>query len=126
MAIYVVSAARQPQLPPRSTNSLVYNSSSTRRRQIEASQLFRFQELIGHTGSLGSMEFSDDGTLLISGGGDKTVRLWSINQGRDEWNSTEVETKHDGFVRCLAFSLDNQRIFSGGLNKKILIHDTQT
>ena len=117
-------AVRHSLLSP--PNSFAANSFSARRRQIESSHLFRHEGLTGHTGSINSMEFSDDGTHLISGGVDKTVRLWSINQGRDEWNSTEVETKHDGFVRCLAFSLDNQRIFSGGLNKKILIHDTQT
>ena len=72
------------------------------------------------------MEFSDDGTLLVSGGQDETVRLWSLNQSCDGWKSTEMKTKHEDVVSCSAFSPDNQRIVSGGLDKKVLIHDTNT
>ena len=120
----VHSAARHPPLCP--PNSFVSNSFSARRRQIESSQLFRYQELSGHTKEIYSIEFSDDGTQLISAGADKTVRLWSFNQDRGEWNSTAVETKHEDTICCLAFSPDNQRIFSGGFDKKIFIHDINT
>ena len=117
-------AVRHSLLSP--PNSFAANSFSARRRQIESSHLFRHEGLTGHTGSIYSMEFSDDGTHLISGGVDKTVRLWSHNQGRDDWDSTELETNHENIICCLAFSPDNQRIFSGGFDKKVLIHDTDT
>ena len=92
---------------------------------MESSQLFRYQELTGHTDLIWAIEFSDDGAHLVSGGGDSTVRLWSLNQGRSGWNSTEMETKQTEVV-CLAFSPDSQRIFSGGYDEKVLIHDTYT
>ena len=127
MAEDVGSAARNPQPPSFGhPNLFSANSFYARRGQIESSQLFRFQDLTGHTDFIAAMEFSEDGIHLISGGGDKTVRLWSLDQGRGEWNSTAMETKHDDSIRCLAFSSDNQRIFSGGWDKKVLIHDTRS
>ena len=55
--------------------SFAVNSSSARRQHIESSQLFRSQELAGHTDTVFALEFSDDGTHLVSGGADNTVRL---------------------------------------------------
>ena len=120
------STHRNPQPLHRRPITFTGNCASAHHQQIESSQLFRYQELSGHTASIFSMEFSDDGTLLISGGGDQTVRLWSIDQDLVEWNSTAMETKHDNSVVCLAFSPDNQRIFSGGMDKGVLIHDTRS
>ena len=65
--------------------------------------------------------FSNDGIILVCGGKDKAVRLWPLNQGRDEWTSTEMETKSGGTVSCLAFSLDNIVIFSGGTGKLFVV-----
>ena len=119
------SAIRQPprlKLP----NFFSANCFSAERPKIESSELFCYQELTGHTDSIGSIEFSENGTHLISGSDDKTVRLWSINQSRNEWNSTEMETKHQNSVVCLAFSPDNNRIFTGGADKKVFIHDVRS
>ena len=104
------------------------NCFSARRQLMEIQpQLFHSQELTaGHTATVYALECSTDGTLMISGGRDRTVRLWSLNQGRGGWNPTEMETKHDEPIRCLAFSPDNNRIFSGGLGKKAFIDDAQT
>ena len=100
----VTSVARPLHLTLGSPNLFAANSFSARRQQIESSQLFHYEELTGHTDCIAAMEFYDDGTFLVSGGDDKTVRLWSLNQGHGERNSTQMETKHDGFVSCLAFS----------------------
>ena len=85
-----------------------------------------YRELSGHTAYVLTMEFSDDGNFLISGGGDNTVLLWSLNRGNDQFHLTSMETKHDEFVSCLAFSSDSLRIFSGGWDKKVFVHDTNT
>ena len=120
------ASVRPTQPPPRLANTLVEHCVAAHRQQIEASQLFRCRDLTGHSRFIGTIEFSDDGELLISGGGDKTVRLWSLNQGRDGGISTVMETKHQDQVRCLALSPDNNRIFSGACDRNVFIHDTQT
>jgi len=125
MEVDVDSAARPTPLPLDYPYLFASNSFTAQRQQMESSQLFRYQELTGHTEYIRAIEFSDDGTHLVSGGGDSTVRLWSLNQGRSGWNSTEMETKQTE-VMCLAFSPDSTRIFSGGWDKKVLIHDPNT
>ena len=126
MKVDVDSAARPTPLPLDFPNLFASNSFTAQRQQMESSQLFRYQELTGHTDFIRAIEFSDDGTHLVSGGGDSTVRLWSLNQGRSGWNSTEMETKQKTEVMYLAISPDNRRIFSGGYDEKVLIHDTTT
>ena len=121
----MTSAAPSLQPHPLLPNLFASNSFTAQRQQMESSQLFRYQELTGHTDFIRAIEFSDDGTHLVSGGGDSTVRLWSLNQGRSGWNSTEMETKQTE-VMCLAISPDNRRIFSGDFDGKVLIHDTTT
>ena len=120
------ATARSSQPAARVLNTLAQTFAAARRQQIEPLQLFHCRELQGHTNSIWAMEFSGDGAFLISGGSDETVRLWSLNQGRNEENSVVMKTKQKMGVRCLAFSPDNKRIFSGGEDKTILIHDTQT
>ena len=120
----MTSAARPTPLPLDFPNLFASNSFTAQRQQMESSELFRYQELTGHTHNIRAIEFSDDGAHLVSGGEDNTVRLWSHNQGRDGWNSTEIET-HELIVTCLAISPDNRRIFSGGY-MDVLIHDTTT
>ena len=95
-------------------------------QQVDASQLFMCHDLPGHTDYVTTMEFSDDGSHSVSGGGDATVRLWSLNQGWDGANSTVMTTKHMFAISCLAFSPYNNCIFSGACDKKIFIHDTST
>jgi len=80
--------------------------------------------------TVSSIEFSDDSSLFVSGGGDGRVLLWPTNKAVDEkWtpNPTEMNTKHENSaVYCLAVSPDNKHIFSGGFNKRITIHDAET
>ena len=87
------------------------------------------RDLIGHTNSITAMEFSSDGSLIVSGGNDKTVRLWNLSSTDEETQITAVhqmKTNHESIVSCLAISPDSSRIFSGGIDSKVLIHDART
>ena len=100
-------------------------------KRLPSMQLLKCRDLIGQHSRRGvnAVEFSDDGSLLVSGGDDGRVLLWPTNQAIDEeWtlSPTAMETKHNHFIWCLAVSPDNKRFFSGGWDNQVLIHDVDT
>ncbi|KAJ7181118.1 hypothetical protein C8R46DRAFT_598076 [Mycena filopes] len=79
--------------------------------------------LVGHQDAITSVAFSPDGTRIVSGSWDKTVRVWD----------TETQTQigallggHTGTVTSVAFSPDGTRIVSGSKDKTVRVWDTQT
>jgi WD40 repeat protein len=66
-------------------------------------------ELKGHTHWVMSVAFSQDGSRVVSGSGDKTVRIWNVTTGE-----VEAELKgHTDWVRSVAFSQDGSQVVSG-------------
>ena len=99
---------------------------SVHHKESDVTTSFHCRDLLGHRGGIFAIEFSDDGTLLASGFTD--VRVWPISQSarRNSINSIQMDTRHNSLVFGLAFAPDNSRLFSGGLDGKLLIHDVQT
>jgi WD40 repeat protein len=42
----------------------------------------RLREFAGHTGTIGALAVIPDGSLLVTGGDDKTVRVWEVTSGK--------------------------------------------
>lgn len=70
----------------------------------------QFARLDGHDGPVLSCAFSPDGRLLVSGGTDKTVRVWSA----EEATALATYSGHGGAVRAVAFDPSGKALFSGG------------
>src|SRR5207244_973370 len=62
--------------------------------------------LEGHEGRVNSVAFSADGTLLATGGADKTAKIWDTSRGRKRF---DLEG-HAGEVQSVAFSSDGKRL----------------
>ena len=78
--------------------------------------------LRGHLVYVYSVAVSPDGRLIVSGGSDKTVRIWDVDTGE------EVKTLygHTGSVLSVGFSPDNRRIVSCSEDGMIKLWDAST
>ena len=124
LAIHALSAVEN------STNSL--QTRFLLSDYYSSSQPLNCRDLIGHHGDdegINVVEFSNDGSLFVSGGDGGRILLWPTSKAVDKnWKPkpTAIETEHEKPIWCLAISPDNRRIFSGSRDNKLLIQDVQT
>ncbi len=69
------------------------------------------KRLIGHNHAVTSHAFSPDGTRLVTGGEDHTVRVWELCG-----DQVELTLEHPGGVTAVAAAQDGSRAVSGGLD----------
>ena len=87
------------QIAVAAVNSIYIYDASTYKKQMVFTE---------HTDSVLSVAFSPNGKLLISGGSDKTVRLWQVDKGK----LIRTRAKHEAPVNTVAFSVDGKRFWS--------------
>lgn len=74
---------------------------------------------VGHTDEVLDADFSADGTLLVSGGIDQTIRLWDVATGEE----IALLGSHPQYVQAVAFSPDGKWIVSAGKEGTLRIWD---
>ncbi len=75
----------------------------------------------GHTDAINSVAFSPDGTRLVSGSSDNTVKLWDV--------STETSIaafEHSDSVFSVAFSPDGMTLASASQDNTVILWDIST
>ena len=75
------------------------------------------QTLEGHSSSVLSVAFSPDSTLVASGLGDKTIKIWDAAAG----TYTQTLEGYSSYVMSVAFSPDSKLVASGSEDKTIKI-----
>ena len=97
-------------------NAIAYSRAANRLAIATANNIYiydanTYKELMvlaGHTDSVLAVAFSPDGKWLISGGLDKTVRLWNTGTGR----LRRIREEHTAPVNTVAFSANGKRFWS--------------
>lgn len=85
---------------------------------IEQIPLITIQEV----GTVNSVSFSTDGTRIVSGSYDKSVRVWDASTGQQ----LQVLNDHVGRVTSVSFSADGTQIVSGSEDKSVRVWDAWT
>ena len=80
------------------------------------------KNLIGHSGYVYSVAYSPDGTKIISGSYDKTIKIWNTNTGQ----CLKTLEGHLYFVNSVAYSPDGTKIISGSGDGTIKIWNANT
>jgi len=77
------------------------------------------QCLKGHQGSVLVVRFNTDGNYCVSGGSDKSIRLWNPSTGKH----IKAYTGHGWEILDLAISSDNSKIGSCGGDRMVFLWD---
>jgi WD40 repeat protein len=80
------------------------------------------QTLRGHKDAVSCLAFSPDGNKLATGGVDKAVKIWSLEDTRE----LHVYHGHTGAVSSVAFSPDGKTLATAGAERSIRIWDANS
>ncbi|XP_071079698.1 DDB1- and CUL4-associated factor 5-like isoform X1 [Haliotis cracherodii] len=101
--------------------------SLLRKRISVANNLYR-RDLKAHYGCVNAIEFSHGGgEWITSGGDDRRVLLWNVQRALwDIGEPASMKGEHISNIFCLAFDQDNKKVFSGGNDEQVIVHDIVT
>ncbi|XP_015120228.1 DDB1- and CUL4-associated factor 5 [Diachasma alloeum] len=95
-------------------------------RLDKSKNLFR-KDLLSHYGCVNAIEFLKDGDLIVSGGDDRRVLLWKVQQALQGVGPPVAMRAHHGSnIFCLGYDSSNSKIFSAGNDDQVIVHDMET
>jgi WD40 repeat protein len=123
LAVPLVPAPEVAQVRPQAATPPVADKPEPPPVEPEAapSDPAEVRRFVGHDGMVACAAFSANGNRILTGGADKTVRLWDVATG-------EQLRRFDGpteSVRAVALSPDGRYAVSGGPDFKLRLWDVQ-
>lgn len=106
--------------------NLRLRDSLIRDRFAVATNLYK-KDLFAHYGCVNAIEFSDDGHWLVSGGDDKRVLLWNVQESiSGPGRPHTMKGRHNSNIFCLCFDSCGRTVFSAGNDEQVVVHDVET
>ncbi|KAM7323397.1 hypothetical protein ACRRTK_017503 [Alexandromys fortis] len=98
------------------------------RRRLRGCRNLYKKDLLGHFGCVNAIEFSNNGgQWLVSGGDDRRVLLWHMEQAiHSRVSPIQLKGEHHSNIFCLAFNSGNTKVFSGGNDEQVILHDVES
>ena len=91
-------------------------------KNVNLTEYKLLKTLNGHLDFVNFVAYSPDGTKIISGSGDKTIKIWDANIGQ----CLKTLEGHSDHVYSVAFSPDGTKIISGSNDTTIKIWNANT
>ena len=96
--------------------------------QFSSKKTLNSLDLKAHFGCVNALSFSNCGTYLASGGDDRRILIWDVSKALDQRPKARkiMKATHESNIFCIDFDCGNRKLFSGGNDEKLLIHDLKT
>jgi WD40 repeat protein len=94
----------------------------TDHRGIPMEEIREVKCMKGHKGHIRCCAWTPDSKILASSGDDKTIRLWSVPEGK----CLDVIKGHEDKVFAVAFSLDNKTMSTGAYDDTVKLWNYKT
>ena len=104
---------------PDGTNALVSERFRNTIHKIDLTQRTILYTFRGHEADVNCVDFSPDGTQLLSGSWDTTMKLWNVVDG----SLVKTFRGHTGRVYTLTFSSNGLQALSGSLDGTVILWD---
>ena len=92
-------------------------------RDISSQTMSDTHELMGHKNPVFSVAVSPDGASIVSGGADRSIRIWDIQTGKERLPPLQG---HESWVWSVAISPNGRLVASGSGDKTVRLWDAQT
>jgi serine/threonine protein kinase len=89
---------------------------------VDSETLEPMRSLIGHSSFVNCLAISPDGTTLVSGSADSTIKLWNLATGAN----LRTLQGHSGYINAIDISPDGQTLVSGDANSTLKIWNLKT
>ena len=88
---------------------------------------FHSYDLVSHYGCVNAIEFSHDGGYMVSAGDDRRVLLWNLQESLEGKGQVQcMAAEHRSNVFCLDTDHALTKIYSGGNDEQVIVHDAKT
>uniref|UniRef100_A0A8D8YJK2 DDB1- and CUL4-associated factor 5 n=1 Tax=Cacopsylla melanoneura TaxID=428564 RepID=A0A8D8YJK2_9HEMI len=98
-------------------------------KRLQTNKTYHQKDLVAHFGCVNAIDFSNDGKLMTSGGDDRRVLLWDVQESLHNIRNPSpksMRAQHSSNIFTLAFDSQNKLIYSGGNDDHVIVHDVST